>query len=123
MHKIWYLIGCFTLQLHGTQVFIKNWGTSPVIITQVSKVPVNKPNEKKVVNTQISIQPGQSLQLKHEVNNEIYTNFDKINISFIVNDYKNTETVFFPDEANKKATLSFTDSGYKRFPYNAINKK
>jgi hypothetical protein len=123
MHKIWYLIGCFTLQLHGTQIFIKNWGTTPVIITQVSKVQVNNPNEKKTVNTHIAIQPGQSTQLKYEIDNVLYTNFDKINISFVIDDYRNTETIFFPDEADKEATLSFTDSGYKRFPYNAINKK
>ena len=46
-----------------------------------------------------------------------YTNFNQININFNVNGYTKTEQIFFPNAETEHASLAFTDSGYKRFPY------
>lgn len=110
---------CTLLQLQATQVYIKNWSTLPVIITQVSEV---NPDGTNITDTNIAIQPGQSTQLKHQLNSDKHTNFDQIKVTFTIDGYTTTEEIFFPAKDTEKATLSFTDSGYKRFPYNNIKK-
>ncbi len=108
-----------TSHLYATQVYIKNWSTSPVIINQVSEV---NPDGKKISETHIAIQPGQSTQLKHLIDGQTHLNFDSIHISFTIHGYTKEEEIFFPDEETQEATLSFTDSGYKRTPHNIIKK-
>lgn len=115
---LWLIITLGTV--HATQLFIKNWSTFPVV---VSEAVIPEPTGNKAIKTNINVQAGQSLPLRIKDKGTEYTNFNQINVNFNVDGYTKEETDFFPDASTQEASLSFTDTGYKRFPYNILIKK
>jgi hypothetical protein len=109
--------------MHDSQaatLFIENWSTHPVTVSELTLPETQK---GKVINAKIDIQPGQNMPVRVSVNDETYTNFNRITINFMDNEYSRTETVFFPDEATEETSLSFSDAGYKRVPFNILIKR
>ena len=104
----------------ATKIYIKNFGIKPVTISELS---VPKAGEDEIIDSNISIQPGQSMPLTTTVDHEKYDNFNHITLSFDSNGYAETETIYFPDEITQEASLSFNESGYKRSPFNIIGNK
>lgn len=103
--------------LFAARIFIKNWGMFPLTVSEVFA-----PEHEHALNlkTNISIQPGQSMPLSVDMHNKIFNNFNQINVTFNVNGHIKKETIFFPDAYDQETSLSFTDSGYKRFPFNTF---
>ena len=120
MNKIyvWSILAISTA--HATQLYIKNWGTVPVVI---SEVVAPETVGSKIIASSMNIQAGQSLPLSIEEKGIKYTNFNQITVNFNVDGYTKTEKIFFPDESTQEASLSFSESGYKRSPFNIMQKK
>lgn len=105
---------------HATQIYIENKSTFPVT---VSKAVIPEPSGSLTINPNLSIQPGQSLPLHTNNGKPIFSNFNEISVEFNADGITKVETVFFPDESTQEASLTFTDSGYKRAPFNILKRK
>lgn len=112
---IWSVLLC--LSASATQIYIENWSTFPVT---VSKAVIPGPSGSQIINTNLNVQPGQSLALH---TSDMLNNFNEISIEFNVDGYTKNETLFFPDESTQEASLAFSDSGYKRSPFNILKRK
>lgn len=104
----------------ATQIYIENWSTFPVLI---SNLTIPEPTGTKTIQAHLNVQPGQSLPLRTNDAGPTFSNFNEITVEFNVDGYTKKETIFFPDEETQEASLAFTDSGYKRSPFNILKRK
>lgn len=110
---------CTNIVTYNAQLYIKNWSINPVIIT---KLHVIEGDTAKNIDTSIFIEPGHSTLIDYGIDDKIYSNFSAVAITFSSTGYSKLEEIFLPKQPHETVSLSFTDIGYTRFPFNISNK-
>lgn len=106
------------LIIQPASIFIENWSSFPVVIYDFVT-----PEQGPLKNASpFAVQPGQNASIKIATNEDSYNNFNQLTFRFKIDNYSKEETLFFPNEANTETSLSFGNSGYKRFPFNILSK-
>ena len=108
---------CQSISLYSARVYIKNWSSYPITVSEVSV-----PREQHAIDMQTSvpIPPGQTLMLSIQTAGKSIDNFDAATVHFTAANRLQTERFFFPAEQIEQTSLSFNDSGYKRYPFNVL---
>jgi hypothetical protein len=109
------IVLCQSISLYSARVYIKNWSSYPLEITEVS-VPEKQPDAQ----TSVPVPPGQSLPLNITTPDASLDNFDAVTVHFTAANRSQTEKFFFPADRAEQTSLSFNDSGYKRYPFNIL---
>jgi hypothetical protein len=100
----------------AAKIYIKNWSSSVVIITDL--VPEADNGTKTALQkSTITIQPGHEQHLLIAVDDSSLDNFSQFTMTYTTQGHTETETVYFPSSATAHTSFYFTESGYDRFPY------
>ncbi len=116
------LLLCISHTCHAARVFVKNWSSSTVTITNIVTQPsAGSEIDTALKNSIITVQPGHSQQITAMYHDMAYDNVSKFTMTYHLQEHAETETVYFPASAEQETSFYFTDGGYDRFPYNTSN--
>lgn len=118
------IIGIATQNIcQAARVYVKNWGSSEIIITNVVVPPTAGITiDPALKNSKLTIQPGQHEQIIITHQGVAYSNISQFTITYKLQEHRETETIYFPASPEQETSLYFTDSSYDRFPYNIGDK-
>lgn len=107
--------------LQAARLYVVNKGIFVVTITRLETDQTNSDTPRSV-STEFKVQPGQSTPVHVVFEGNKVDSFSKATVQFNADGYTKQETLYFPADATEQTSLVFSESGYKRYPYNVTSK-
>ena len=107
-------LSCFSAQ--AGNIYIRNLSSAPIDIKKASVVTHD--GATREITIDISVQPGQTTQIRARTNGTSYTNFDMLELTYTTNEYRKTARIYFPADPHAETSFVFSNSNYDRYPYN-----
>lgn len=108
--------------MQAARLYVVNKGIFIVTITRLETNQTTTDTPASVT-TEFKIQPGQSTPVHVVFAGNNVDSFSKATVQFNADGYTKQETLYFPTDAAEQTSLVFSESGYKRYPYNVTSKE